>query len=73
MVDQMAEISELMTTISTAAEENVGRADRAKAHLEATIQKRDDQAAADAESSRQPRAIDLEGDGTGTRRRRRSA
>lgn len=73
MVDQLAEISELMTTIASGAQENVGRADRAKEHLEATIAKREEQEAAESESGRQTRAIDLEGDGTGGRRRRRGS
>ena len=71
MVEQLEEISGLMATIQSSAGENIGRADRAKEHLEATIQKRDEREAAEAEAGRETRAIDLEGDGTGGRRRRR--
>lgn len=71
MVEQMDEIAELMQSIADSASENVGRATRAKEHLEATIQKRDEQEAAETESGRQTRAIDLDSDGTGSRGRRR--
>ncbi len=75
MLDQLTEIETLMQEISTAASENVGKTQRAREHMAASIKKRDELAAAEAASGRQTRAIDLEGDGTGagTGRRRRQA
>lgn len=71
MVDQLKEIEELMTTIAEAAGENVDRTKRAHEHLEATIKKRDEEAAAEKEAGKQSRTIDL--DGVQPRRRGRPA
>ncbi len=73
MVTQLDEIRELMQGITDRASENVERSNRAKEHVEATLEQLAAQAEATEETGREGRSIDLEGDGTGKKRRGRRA
>jgi len=68
MCEELLEAGANMVLIAEAATSNGPRIERAVEHMRGCIEKRDEQAAAEKESGRNTRAIDLDSDGTGKNR-----